>query len=250
MHRSNVTGVSPLSYEIDADGGFLSRYADAAATKDAATWTRYFATTANMRVRPLVEASAAGISRAVRNKSVGAALIAATLTEAASLRFSGYVIQVNGPGSDPSDRAQWTAFLASWLDAFSSAGIDLGITIRGSCEPSDAPEAFNMTCADYNGLALNRTSPHPNLRVISRATFTSVPSDWTGAVDSVHRVLGPSIAELGVQYNAPLTDPSNGCLTYALAGGLAVLYVWEGVPSGAAAEAAWDSFGFWLNDVF
>jgi hypothetical protein len=248
-HRCNVTGIAPWAYFVSDNGKFISRYNDTAIATIAAGWMQYFATNQNLRVRPLVAASSAGIALAACIPAVGEALGAAMLAQALLLRHTGFSIQLDGdPGGDtPLAKAQWTALLASWLATFNAAGLDLSVIIVGSCARTGRMEAFNMTCADYRAIALNATDPHTNLRVISQATFTPDPNEWKTASNSLLHGLGPSIVSLGMLYNPPLVDPTHDCLTYALAGGIAVLYVWGDVP---ARNEAWDAFGFWLNGVF
>lgn len=250
VHRSNVTGIVPSAYIVTNVGDLQSRYTPAAAAV-ADRWLGYFATHVSLRVRPLVTASALGLALAIHNVTIGTNLVNALISKASALHHSGFGFLIEGErDASPSDKSSWTSLLRLWLAALENAGLDLSIIIRGSCSSDDAAEAFNMSCADYRSLALNASSPRPNLRLISLSTFTSASMTWMNDSNELLHGLGPSVAALGMRYNAPLVDPEHSCLTYALAGGFASLYVWDGLPSGVYAHAAWNAFGFWLSDVF
>lgn len=74
------------------------------------------------------------------------------------------------------------------------------------------------------------------------------PKDWKVFVQGLARGLGANITNLGVEYNAPLTNPINGCLAVAEALGVSGLYAWVNTPTGdnATVTAVWDAFGLWL----
>ena len=247
-HRVNVTGAAPLAYAI-SDSGVFSTILNASAVETADLWMKHMHTSTALRVKPLVLASAVGIALATTNASVGRALVAAMVSEAARLDLAGYDLRLNTPGP-PSLRTAWISFLAAWLSAFDAADAQLGLSIPGNCTAAQPPHWLGASCEDLRSLALNASQPHPNLRVISEASFgAALPPAWNAGVNAATHGLGPSVTSLGVTYAAPLQDPSNGCLVYALAGGVTSLYVNAGLPEGPAESADWDAFGFWMTTV-
>lgn len=249
-HRSNVTGAAPIAYYISDTGVFRTLLPNASSVATAEYWMREMRTSAALHVKPLVLASAAGIALATTVPSVGRALIAATTQEAERLGLSGFDLRLDAPGA-PTLRTSWLPFVGSWLDSFNAAGVQLGLLIPGNCTPGQPPQWFGASCTDLHALALNATYPHPNLRVISEASFGSAPpSAWTAGSNAALHGLGPSVVSLGVTYAPPLQDPENGCLLYALAGGITSLYVNEGLPpEGPDGAQDWSSFGYWMTTI-
>lgn len=245
-HRANVTGAAPLLYAVSDVGVFESLLPNATAIAVADGWMRAMRSSVALRVKPLVLASAAGIAQATTNATVGAALISATVAEVARLGLDGLDLRLSEAGT-ASLRTPFLALLGAWLAAFDAAGAQLGLLIPGNCTAGQAPQWLGATCADLKSTALNASHPHPNLRVISEATIGAAPpAAWTAGVNAAEHGLGPSVLCLGVSYAPPLEDPDNGCLMYALAGGITSLYVRGGIP---AQQRDWDSFGYWMNTI-
>ena len=249
-HRANVTGAAPLAYQISPAGTFGTAIPNASAVAIADGWMQYMRTEVALRIKPLVFASADGIARAIADPTVGSALISSSALEAQRLGITAFDLQLDVAG--PAGlRGPWLAFLAAWLGSLDAVGAQLGLLIPGNCSAGQPDEWFGASCADLRALALNVTAPHPNLRVISEASFGDAsPADWTAGINAAEHGLGPSVLSLGVTYDAPLLDQGNGCLMYALAGGLTSLYVKEGLPApGPAGAEAWTAFGYWMTTI-
>lgn len=211
-HRANVTGVAPCSYLMNEQGIFstqvsarrfwvvdcetrdkLAQFANASNAALARYWTLRMSTELALHTLPLIAASGSGMNRVLADPTgrlgkgrrnlrdrasheldgatlqtpfhMHAAFITAALSEALAIGASGFNVQLEEPGNT-SIKAAWVTFLGDWLDAFTANNLSVSIIIGGYCHTRDW---MNMDCGDYKVLG---EANHPNLGVISEATYT------------------------------------------------------------------------------